>query len=41
MKTFRKLVEILLGIETRWIRARTAKRATRYAFRIALNRCRV
>ena len=41
MKTFRKLIEILLGLETRWSRRKATKRATRDAFRIALNGCRV
>lgn len=41
MKTFRKLIEILLEIETRWNRRKASSRATRAAFRMALNGCRV
>ena len=41
MKTFRKLIEILAAIETALIRRKATKRATRSAFRIALNGCRV
>lgn len=41
MKIYKKIIELLLAIETRLIRRKATRRATHAAFRIALNGCRV
>lgn len=41
MKTFRKIIELLTAIETVLERRKATKRATRAAFRIAVNGCRI
>lgn len=41
MKALHKIIDLLLTLETRIIRRQATKRASRVAYRIALNGCRV